>query len=375
MKGFWSCSVCICIALSLAHVLLAQDSHSGADGTNFPVIPVPLALRHVQQFFHQTWTGTSTYSGIEALVDNSRKEPWYEIILRDGASGKYMYYCNSKETVNTLTGQGKDAYFTPIVFSASPEADSHPAFTFEFHDNSGKSIQWKFLPGAPRSETTRASGFVARADDDGLVLLHGNRILAAAAGTTVAIGAEQHAAGEGAYDATDVLIAEIQPITENWSITTSPAQLRTGGEWVLSDPGGQERRLTIQQISGDQIKLNMADPKDSASTAQLAVQQSGGQFELRDLTVIAQDHNVRISFDPALPLPAPMAKDKKDVKFIMDEDSNRGVTSGSVSSVRGLGDEHLQWHFDSPDWAKALQFETGVNIVPGVGAPAKQKAQ
>ena len=116
-------------------------------------------------------------------------------------------------------------------------------------------------------------------------------------------------------------------------------------------------------VSADHLLLETHDSDFPDTSVQLNVRQTGDQFGLNSLTVTASGHHFSVSFDPALPLPAAMAKDTTQVAFTMEEDGLPDVASGRLSAIRGLGNEHLEWQFSSPDWAKPKRLDTGVNIL------------
>jgi hypothetical protein len=349
----------------------AQSPKTNSENRSLPIVPISVEFRNVSQFFRQDLGQDSKYSSVTAFVDNYANRPWYEMILRERASGTQVYYSNSKATVSALINEGDEAYYSDISYRASGESQSNPSFQIQFQDNSGQSIQWIFKPG-PSSESSSAAPsstaqFLDRPDDHGLVLLRLNQPRKAAAGTAVTVGNTSYPARSDALFSENVLLARIEPTTDNWTVAQTPAQWKVGSRWGLRDSSGQERQIEIQQISGGEISFRVQDPHDPNSTPMLMVaQQSGGQLALRSLTARNQNDTLKISFEPALPLPASVpAADKNQVQFTIGEDDQQGVASGLVTATRGLGDEHLTWHFSSPDWARALTFDTGVNIIVG----------
>ena len=356
-------SAVLCISSFLIQAGGAQDSKGGSVPSSFPIVPLILDFRLIPQFFRQPLTNNSKYASIDAFIDSSEKNPWYEIMLREKASNMQVYYCNSQKTVAILTDRGEQAYYVPIDFHSSQDAGPHPVFTFRFNDNSQQPIQWRFVVGSVDNGKKGPLGFMARPDDSGFVLLYRNQQLRAAGGTEVSIGDEQFPAGEDAFYAPDVLLAELPPTTEQWNVAAAPSQLRAGDKWVVRNKTGNECQLTIQRASGDQAVVDVKNSDSQDSAVQLDLRQSADQFKLDSMTVTARGHSFRISFNPALPLPTSMTNDKTEVAFTMDEDNNVAVASGQVVAARGLGDEHLQWQFSSPDWAKAKKMDTGVNVL------------
>jgi hypothetical protein len=359
--------ICLSIAAGflycMAHSLWAQGPKTGSDKHALPIVPISVELRHVSEFFRQDLGQDSRYSSITAFVDNARNPPWYEIILRERASGTQVYYSNSKPTVGALTNEGDEAYYSNILYQSSSDSHSDPAFQVQFQDKSGQPIQWNFKAGPPSGGPSPKAQFLDRPDDHGLVLLRLNGARRAAIGTAVVVGDSSYPSRDDALFSEDILLARIEPTTDNWTVTQAPVQWSVGSQWGLHDSSGQQRQIKIQKISGGEISLRVQDTLDPNSAPMLVdAQQLDGQLRVRSLTARNRMDTLKISFDPALPLPASVPPDKNQVQFTIDENDRQGVASGLLTATRGLGDEHLTWHFSSPEWARSLTFDTGVNI-------------
>jgi hypothetical protein len=59
------------------------------------------------------------------------------------------------------------------------------------------------------------------------------------------------------------------------------------------------------------------------------------------------------------------------VTFTVAENEEASIASGRLVVRRVLGTEHLEWHFDSPDFARGEGFETGVNLISNDSEQAK----
>src|SRR5579862_2781063 len=148
-------SAVTCLAILLIQAGSAQDSKLPS---NFPIVPITVDFQVIPQFFRQPMQSSVKYSSIDALIKNDAANPWYEVILREKASNKQVYYTNSQKTVALLTGRGEEAYFSPIEFHSSLGADSHAVFTIRFQDSSQQAVQWDFIPGAVENNKVEPNG-------------------------------------------------------------------------------------------------------------------------------------------------------------------------------------------------------------------------
>lgn len=327
---------------------------------NAPIAPFTLVSRKVPQFFWQSLRDPSPYSSIMALIDSEEKDSWYEVILREGASGKQIYYCNSQRTVTALIEDGEEAYFTPMEVSTSAEMTS--VFRLQFHDSSNRAILWTFAASPEEDTAAYSNGFIPRLDDFGLVLLHGDHARKVAPSTTISVGNEENVARDVGFYANDLVLVKIQPVTRNWNIISFPDQLRAGDKWILRDINGPDGAITIQRVDGEQILLNVQTSLGPNYPAMaLNVLRTADQFVLRSLAIASDPHAFQISFEPPLPLPAAKANDKTLVQFAIEAGGHNDIASGSILATRRFMDEHLAWTFKSPDWARAIRFDTGVS--------------
>jgi hypothetical protein len=308
-------------------------------------------------------------------VDNQQSEPWIEIVLTEKATTKSIHYCNVQRSVASMMERGEEAYFAPIEFHSVQDANANRVFTFHFAENTGKSVEWQVIVDSASSGAGSKSGIIPQPDRYGFVLASGTGSAAVAGGGVLRIGNANDASAPAEEEpknlrnteilyATDVILAEMQPGTEIWSVDSSPANFQDQGQWVLRSSGGRKRLLTIEHASADEILIKQEDPgfPDSAS-AQLDVLRTNDNLALHSVTFAAHGHKFRISFEPALSLPAPLTTDKSDVNFSIDEDGHSNVASGRASVARAVEAEHVTWRLDAPDWAKAQTFETGVNVL------------
>jgi hypothetical protein len=361
--------IAICIILAQALPAPAQQA-TDFIVQNAPIAPITLVSRRISHFFRQTLREASPYSGIMALVDSKGENPWYEVVLRETASRKQVYYCNSQSTVTALVADGEEAYFTPIEFSISTGAN--PVSRLQFNDSSKRAISWTFAVSSEESSLASTNGFIARPDDFGLVLLHSDRARKAAPSSTIYVGNNENVAINEGFYASDTLLVKIQPVTKQWNVSSVPVQLREGNKWTLRSLDNREGVITIGRIDGNEMVLNLQNSLGpNYPPMQMNVVRNGDEFALRSLAIASDPRAFRIAFQPPLPLPAARANDKTVVSFTIDADGHSNVASGSISAIRAFLNEHLIWNFNSPDWATAMQFDTGVITLFGTVQPQR----
>ena len=351
----------------------AQDTNANAPSAVFPVIPMSVRFRIMPLYFRESLAEDSPYSSIEALVDNQQSEPWIEIVLTEKSTGTSVHYCNLQRSVASMTERGEEAYFVPIEFHSEQNANAMHAFKFRFADRVGESVEWRVVLNVASPGAGPKAGIIPQSDRYGFILASGMRS-SAVSGSDLRIKKASDASGPATEPktlpnteilyVTDVILAEIEPGTEIWSVDSSPDQLQDQAQWVLRSSGGRKRLLTIEQASADEIMIKQEDTgfPDSPS-AQLDVRRTDGNLALHSVTFESEGHKFRISFEPGLSLPAPLTTDASGANFSIDEDEHRNVASGRASVARGVEAEHVTWRLDTPDWAKAQTFETGVNIL------------
>ena len=215
-----------------------------------------------------------------------------------------------------------------------------------------------------------------RPNTSGLVLMALDQRAAAMAGTTLAIGnayypvksaqESTYVQGEttdsGTFYGTGLTVAEILPGAEFWRVDSCPDMLKTGGKWVLHASGGEKRVLTIESINDNQVVIDQVD-RDGSFTVRLDVRRLNDDLLLNSLSVVRQSHSFRISFMPELPFPAPGLDDTTKVSFVVSEDSQTDIAHGNLVARRRFGDEHVDWKFDAPDWARVRSIETGASVL------------
>ncbi len=55
---------------------------------------------------------------------------------------------------------------------------------------------------------------------------------------------------------------------------------------------------------------------------------------------------------------------KRIVTFTVAENEQANIASGALEVQRAVDAEHVLWHFETPNFARGITLETGVNLIP-----------
>src|SRR6202790_271333 len=248
----------------------AQDTNANAPSAVFPVIPMSVRFRIMPLYFRESLAEDSPYSSIEALVDNQQSEPWIEIVLTEKSTGTSVHYCNLQRSVASMTERGEEAYFVPIEFHSEQNANAMHAFKFRFAERVGEAVHWRVVLIFASPGAVPKAGIIPQSDRYGFILASGMRS-SAVSGSDLRIKKASDASGPATEPktlpnteilyVTDVILAEIEPGTEIWSVDSSPDQLQDQAQWVLRSSGGRKRLLTIEQASADENMIKQEDTR------------------------------------------------------------------------------------------------------------------
>ena len=365
----------LAIALSFLSMLGSLEAQTDARDPahlDLPIVPMTLRFRFVPQYFVQPIANDIRYSRIEALIGNDSRLSSNEIILTDKTTGTRVFYSNSPKTVTALKQTGANAYNSEIDLNHIEAADSSPAYQIKLHDRYGQNIDWRFIV-SPRRTQSEAE-LLPRPRRLGLVLMNAFHRTPAEPGTTVTIGKETNVVDAASpsgfpqpFYSSGLTIAEIAPVTEFWTVLSSPPRVEKEGKWVLESRSGQRMLLVIDRVSDDQVLINQVDEDEPDLTSTiLDVRRFNNNLALHSVSLTNQSQILRISFEPSLPFPACGSTDQTNVRFSVETGNQAVLASGTVLAERSLGAEHVVWRFNAPEWAQSKSFETGVNLVPNL---------
>ena len=325
-----------------------------------------IRFRYVPQYFEQSISDDPRYARIQALVEEGR----CDVILLEKTMNREAFYSNWNRKVDALAANGADAYVAQIDFASSPTADSHPVFRVHFKDQFGQEVTWQFVVG--QMVPHASPEVISRTDNSGIALLYATHRAAGVAGTTLTIAGRKYlpesTQSNGALDAfyaTDMTVGQILPGTGLWGVESGPADLVERAKWNLSGGGGRQRLLSVKQLSGSEAAVDQIDLDDpDAPQVVLNIVRANDTYGLSSLSFESHGNHLWIFFGPMLPLPAPQLSDRTVVSFTVAENEQASVASGQLEVQRALDAEHLLWRFDTPNLAKGLRLETGVNLIP-----------
>ena len=138
-------------------------------------------FRYVPQYLEESISDDPLYARVEALLD----ENGCDVILFEKSTNREAFYSISKRRVDAQATNGRDAYITPIGFTAFSAKNSSPAFVIHFQDRFGNEILWKFAVGeiVPHASPE----VIFRTDNSGIGFLYAPRRAPSADGTTLKI--------------------------------------------------------------------------------------------------------------------------------------------------------------------------------------------
>ena len=183
--------------IRMTHVLLATSllalsalAPSGHAQTSAPLAPPVSGLLVTYQYWpvqYVQWVGTELpYSMIEFDVDATTKQPLYNVVLTDRASGRRTAYVNSDVLVASAKAQGMQAYKTEIAFEAAEATNVGAASTLRLSMADGKPLQWRFVQGSDISE--QGAGLTPLPTVPIPILVYREQAAVAGEGTALQIG-------------------------------------------------------------------------------------------------------------------------------------------------------------------------------------------
>ena len=364
-SGIVSVGLLMCVFFWNASVVRAQSPE-------VPLLPMNVEFRYVPQYLEESISDDPLYARIEALLD----ENGCDVILLEKSTNREAFYSISKRRVDAQVGNGRDAYITPIGFTAFWAKDSSPAFVIHFQDRFGNEILWKFAVGeiVPHASPK----MIFRTDNSGMGFLYAPRRAPSADGTTLKIADREYLPEStqsddalAAFYATDMTLGQILPGTDLWAVERTPADIVQAAKWNVGGDGGRLRTLAVKELSATEASIEQFDLNDP-DTPQviLNVVRVNDTYELRSLSFESHFNTLWIFFGPLLPLPAHEVDDKRIVTFTVAENEQANIASGKLEVQRAVGAEHLLWHFSTPSFARGITLETGVNLIPNARTEA-----
>ncbi|SEC60419.1 hypothetical protein [Terriglobus roseus] len=330
------------------------------------------------------WVGTELpYSMIELDVDATAKQPLYNVILTERASSKRISYANSDFLVAAAKAQGQEAYRTQIVFDTAEATNVGATSTLRLSLADGKPLQWRFVQGSDISE--QGAGLTPLPQIPIPVFAYREKSAVAGEGTALQIGNTVSAAEVWteiskppyfvAYRGAMSLGAHMTVLaagTQAWTLTSPPADLKTGQTWELEGDHGDHRTLRISKVDGTKFVMTGNDRFDpsTAFTLDCIRTADGWSIErIRYAPVVDGDkHYLAMQF--TTPLTA--RSTSGTVEMIIGRKSK--MASASLTVVASPEERATTLQMLAPVWAKGKglieQTSTSASTITIVSRPS-----
>jgi hypothetical protein len=364
-----------CVALLPAAQLTAQQPLVKNQPLPFPIVPLLAEYENASQYFMQWINEKAAYSMIEAFSTKEQPEV-FQIALMESGTGRKVYYSNSEARVKSLRRTGKETHLVKIDYRQIQNIGQFPTYAFAFPDEHGRAIRWRFIPAAAASPQG-AGVSPQQVSEPGLRFRYRERATAAGDGTAIQIGDQvfeaepwpeisappYFVAFRGSY-VEGMEFGSLFVGAENWRVTSAPAELVEGAQWVFTDENKNTRRLKITQRRGDSLVVGeVADQASPSATLNLELHALPGGFALLSMTLRNDVHVMSIKFDPELNLsPIVSGPRNTEVTYQVDVDKHEKISQGRVIIEREGSIMRLRWQPRSPDWAKSHVLQTIITV-------------
>ena len=335
-----------------------------------PPVPGLLVSYHYWPVQYVQWVGTELpYSMIEFDVDATSKQPLYNVLLTERASGRRITYSNSDVLVASARAQGMDAYKTQIAFEPAETANIGAVSTLRLSLADGKPLQWSFVQGSDISE--QGAGLTPLPAMPIPVFVYREQAAVAGEGTALQIGNTVSTAAVWteiskppyfvAYHGAMSLSAHTAVLSagkESWTIASAPSTLKAGGTWELDGDNGDHRTLRIEKAEGPRVAISGTDRQHPGITFTLDASRTADGWTIERMRFAPQHdgdkHYLTLQF--STPLAAPTAAGTMDLTI----GRKARIASGSVTQSGAGNDRTVHVQMQSPQWlrGKALQEQT-----------------
>lgn len=262
--------------IRMTNVLLATSLLASSAFAQTPVpIPPPVSGVLVSYQYwpvqYVQWVGPELpYSMIEFDVDATSKQPLYNVVLTERASGRRVTYANSDVLVASAKVQGMQSYKTEIAFDAADATIVGAASTLRLSMADGKPLLWRFVQGSDISE--QGAGLTPLPAMPVPILAYREQAAVAGEGTALQIGNTVSTAEVWteisqpphfvAYRGAMSLNAHTAVLgagKESWTIASAPSALKAGSTWELDSDKGDHRTLRIEKTDGTHATISGVD--------------------------------------------------------------------------------------------------------------------
>ncbi len=370
--------ITICLLLSL--ICAASPSNQKNDEKKnieaiIPIIPIIAEYEYTPVYLSQDIKGHPKYWRINAVFDPAEASS-VEIVLIEKGTNKRVYYCNSPINVEKRKAFGDEAILTRIDFKPSESDKQLPIYGFGFLDKNKQPVLWRVIPtGTP---SIRGAGLNNVTGKKALRIEYRDIGTTVGEGTAVKIGdkvfeAEPWTAISSppffyAFHGSFTLGRHMGALrfgSEKWQVTSRPATLKKGEQWVLKNDRGYERTLKI--VSNNKKEL-VIDEKNSlnpnAALLKIVLHITPDGYSLHSVKTRSRKQEMRINFEPELPLLTTNSAIFEG-KFTINQGEHKSVVAGKITRKHnGNKAFSLKWEPMSPSWAKSKSFETKLSLEP-----------
>jgi hypothetical protein len=309
---------------------------------------------------------------IELDVDASAKQPLYNVVLTERASGKRVIYSNSEALVAVAKGQGQEAYRSQIAFDTAEASNVGATSTLRMSLADGRPLQWRFVQGSDISE--QGAGLTplpqapipvfayreqAAVAGEGTALQIGNIVSAAEVWTEISkppyFVAYRGAISIGAH------MTVLTPGRETWTAVSSPGELKAGEAWELEGEHGDHRTLRIAKVAGTKFSITGSDQLHSGTVFTLDCVRAADGWAIERVryapTVDGEKHFLTMQFT------TPLTSSSTGSTAEMTIGRKAKMASASLLLAGPAEDRTVSLQMLSPDWAKgkALTEETSTD--------------
>jgi len=338
-----------------------------------PPLPIPPAIisyEYAKSYLLQWIYDNLDYSLIEAVITNGSPAV-YEVITTDKTSHR-VYYINSELKAKLLAASGKNVHVVPITYKLTESLGEHATQSIVFQDEKGQTIRWNFVAASDQSE--RGKGLTAAAPP--LEFLYRPLGTAAGEGSAVQIGTKvsqakpwpeisappYFVAFHGVYT-TESILGGFASGSETWRLKYATPNVDVGSVWVLLNEQNAARQFKVAAKRGDELTIEEIGVKADVSTPMtMTATMTASGFAISSIGFANGKNSLRVSFKPALTV-GPTAPDgQAKVDFQVDVADQKKAFEGTISSQRTGERLELDWHLNSPNWAKGKVVKSTITF-------------
>ncbi len=342
-----------------------------------PVIPFIAEYEYAPTYLAQDIKDHPQYEEIIAIFDPADAAS-VEVILVEKDSRKRVVYCNSETNLTKRKMQGYEAFLSKIDFKSSESDNRLPIYGFGFQDKHVQPVVWRVIPtGKPSS---RGAGINGVDDDAAFRIEYRDFGTTIGEGTAVKIGDRifealpwpaissppYFYAYHGTFTVGRHLGAFRRSGNENWRVTAQPKNLKKGESWILTNGREYKRTLKIVSDKANELVIDETNPPfENAPRLRIVLHITPTGYNLRAIEMNQNSKEMRIKFEPELPVL--QINDAKDFegRFIIDQGETKSVVTGTITrQTLGENSFGFKWQPKSPDWSKSKSFESFINIEP-----------